>query len=80
MYRQIINSELFLYPSAFGQMYTYVLYCPDIAMCPWVLEMLSKNNSKNSFDSVVFPQSIECLVLLHSPFIIDMKELAKQED
>ena len=61
-------------------MYTYVLYCPDIAMCPWVLEMLSKNSSKNNFDSVVFPQSIECLVLLHSPFIIDMKELAKQDD
>ena len=49
-------------------------------MCPWVLEMLSKNSSKNNFDLFVFPQSIECLVLLHLPFIIDMKELAKQDD
>ncbi len=50
VFDQIYRSETFLYLSAFGKMFTYVLYCPNIAICPWVLEMLSKNKSNGNLD------------------------------
>jgi len=68
-------SKSFIYVSAFGQMYTYVLYCPNISKCPWVFEMLKKNRSNANFDSYTATDNVECLVLLHSPFIIDMDDI-----
>ena len=56
-------------------MFTYVVYCPNIAKCPWVLEMLSKNKTNGNLDLKYISNCVECLVLLHSPFIIDMKEM-----
>jgi hypothetical protein len=72
---QIERSETFLYLSLFGQMFSYVLYCPNIAKCPWVLEMLGKNKSNGNLDLTNISNCVECLVLLHSPFITDMKEM-----
>jgi hypothetical protein len=31
------NFKIDLRLSAFAQMFTYILYCPDIAKCPWLL-------------------------------------------
>jgi hypothetical protein len=70
-------SKSFIYVSAFGQMYTYLLYCPNIFKCPWVFEMLKKDRSNANLDSYRHTDNVECLVLLHSPFIIDMKDINK---
>jgi hypothetical protein len=48
-------------------------YCPNIEKCPWVLEMLCKNRSNDHINSSIIPDCVECLLLLHSPFIFDMK-------
>ena len=54
---------------AFAQMFTYVLYCPDTTKCPWLLKMIGQNISNCG---VNVPACVECLVLLHSPIIIDI--------
>jgi hypothetical protein len=37
--------------------------------------MLHKNKLNGNLDSTNIPNCVECLVLLHLPFIIDMKEM-----
>jgi hypothetical protein len=56
-------------------MFTYILYCPNIAKCPWLLQMILMSNSCIKLTSLEMPSCVECFVLLHSPIIIDMKEL-----
>ena len=63
--------------SAFAQMYTYVLYCPDVFKLNWLLMKITRNLS-SSYQIEV--QHMECLLLLHSPMIIDMEELSKFEE
>ena len=70
----VANSSSFIYVSALSQMYTYLLFCPDITKCPWVAEMLKKKCSYTS------NKNVQCLLLLHSPTIIDMKNLQKAID
>ena len=55
-------SKSFIYVSAFGQIYTYLLYCPNISKCPWVFEMLKKNRSNANLDSYTATDNVECLV------------------
>jgi 5S rRNA maturation endonuclease (ribonuclease M5) len=62
---------------AFAQMYTYVLYCPDVFKLNWLLMKITRNLS-SSYQIEV--QHMECLLLLHSPMIIDMEELSKFEE
>ncbi len=69
------NFKINLGLSAFAQMFTYILYCPDIAECPWLLQMIPMNISRSQLTSLEMPSCFECIVLLHSPIIIDMKEL-----
>jgi hypothetical protein len=69
------NFKIDLHLSAFAQMFTYILYCPNIAKCPWLLQMIPMNNSRSKLTSLKMPSCVECFVLLHSPIIIDMKEL-----
>jgi hypothetical protein len=57
------------------QMFTYILHCPDIAKCPWLLRMIPMNNSRTKLTSLEMLSCVECFVLLHSPIIIEMKEL-----
>ncbi len=56
-------------------MFTYILYCPDIAKCPWLLQMIPMKISRPKLKSHEMPSYVECFVLLHSPIIIDMKKL-----
>ena len=70
----VANSSSFIYVSALSQMYTYLLFCPDITKCPWVAEMLKKKCSYTS------NKNVQCLLLLHSPTIIDMNDLQKAID
>jgi hypothetical protein len=53
--------------SAFAQIFTFILHCPNIAKCPWLL-----HPKLTSFE---MPPCVECFVLLHSPIIIDIKKL-----
>ena len=77
----VANSSSFIYVSALSQMYTYLLFCPDITNCPWVAEMLKKNwSGDNDEFSYTSNKNVQCLVLLHSPTIIDMKNLQKAID
>ncbi len=69
------NFKINLRLSAFAQMFIYILYCPDIAKCPWLLRMIPMNISRSKLTSLEMPSCVECFVLLHSPIIIDMKEL-----
>ncbi len=69
------NFKIDLQLSAFAQMFTYILYCPDIVKCPWLLGMIPMNISRSKLTSLEMPSCVECFVLLHSPIIIDMKEL-----
>jgi hypothetical protein len=69
------NFKINLRLSAFAQMFTYILYCPDIAECPWLLQMIPMNISHSQLTSLEMPSCVECIVLLHPPIIIDMKEL-----
>jgi hypothetical protein len=74
----VANSSSFIYVSALSQMYTYLLFCPDITNCPWVAEMLKKNwSGDNDEFSYTSNKNVQCLVLLHSPTIIDMTNLLK---
>jgi hypothetical protein len=69
------NFKIDLRLSAFAQMFTYILYCPDIATCLWLRQMIPMNDSSTKLTSLEMPSYVECFVLLHSPIIIDMKEL-----
>jgi hypothetical protein len=69
------NFKIDLQLSAFVQMFTYILYQPNIAKCPWLLQMIPKKISCFKLTSLKMPSCVECFVLLHSPIIIDMKEL-----
>ena len=69
------NFKINLRLSAFAQMFTYILYCPNIAKCPWLLRMIPMNISRSKLTSLKMPSCVACFVLLHSPIIIDMKEL-----
>jgi hypothetical protein len=69
------NFKIDLRLSAFVQMFTYILYCPDIAKCPWLLQMIPMKISHPKLTSLEMPSCVECFVLLHSPIIIDMKKL-----
>ncbi len=60
-----------LWLSAFAQMFTYILYYPDIAQCPWLQRMIPTNNTNCNFLMHKILSNIECLVLLHSPIIIN---------
>jgi hypothetical protein len=66
-----INFQL----SAFAQMFTCILYCPNIAQCLWLQWMIPTNNTNHNFLMHKIPSNVECLVLLHSPIIIDLEEL-----
>jgi hypothetical protein len=61
--------------SAFAQMFIYILYCPAIAQCPWLQQMIPTNITNHNFLMHITPLNIECLVLLHSPIIIDLEKL-----
>ncbi len=69
------NFKINLQLSAFGQMFTCILYYPNIAKCPWLLQMIPMNISRSKLTSLKMPSCVECFVLLHLPIIIDMKEL-----
>jgi hypothetical protein len=69
------NFKIDLRLSAFAQMFTYISYCHDIAKCPWLLRMIPMNISHSKLTSLKMLSCVECFVLLHSPIIIDMKEL-----
>ncbi len=69
------NFKIDLQLSAFAQMFKCILYCPDIAKCPWLLQMIPMNISCSKLTPLKMPSCVECFVLLHSPIIIDMKEL-----
>ncbi len=69
------NFKINLQLSAFAQMFTYILYCPDIAKCPWLLQMIPTKISCPKLKSRKMPSCVECFVLLHSPITIDMKKL-----
>jgi hypothetical protein len=69
------NFKIDLRLSAFAQMFTCILSWPDIAKCPWLLQMIPMNISLSKLTSFKMPSCFECFVLLHSPIIIDMKEL-----
>jgi hypothetical protein len=69
------NFKIALQLSAFAQMFTCILYCPDIAKCLWLRQMIPMNNSSTKSTSLEMPSCVECFVLLHSPIIIDMNEL-----
>jgi hypothetical protein len=60
--------------SAFVQMFTYILYCPDIAQCPWLQQMIPTNNTNCNFLMHKTPSNVECLVLLHSSIIINLEK------
>ncbi len=62
---------------AFAQMYTYVLYCPDVFKLNRLLMKITRNPS-SSYQIEV--QHMECLLLLHLPMIIDMEELSKFDE
>jgi hypothetical protein len=65
--------------SAFVQMFTYILYHSNNAKCPWLLQMIPMKVPRPKLTSRKMLSCVECFVLLHSPIIIDMKELeAKQ--
>jgi hypothetical protein len=67
--------EIDLQLSAFVQMFTYILYCPDIAQCPWLQQMIPTNNTNCKFLMHKILSNVECLVLLHSPIIINLEKL-----
>ncbi len=67
--------EIDLWLSEFAQMYTYILYCPDIAQCPWLQRMIPTNNTNCNFLMHKIPSNVECLVLLHSSIIINFEKL-----
>ncbi len=69
------NYRIDLQLSAFVQMFTYILYCPNIAKCPWLLQMIPMKISCSKLTSLKMLSCVECFVLLHSPIIFDMKEL-----
>jgi hypothetical protein len=69
------NFKINLQLSAFAQMFTYILYCPDIVECPWLLQMIPMNISRSQLTSLEMPSRVECMALLHSPIIIDMNKL-----
>ncbi len=69
------NFKIDLQLSAFVQMFRYILYFPDIAKCPWLLQMIPMNISRSKLTSLKMPSCDDCFVLLHLPIIIDMKEL-----
>jgi hypothetical protein len=69
------NLKMDLQLSAFAQMFTYILYCPDIAKNLWLRQMIPMNNSNTKLTSLEMPSCVQCFVLLHSPIIIDMNEL-----
>ncbi len=69
------NFEINLQLSAFLQLFTYILYFPNIVKCPWLLQMIPMNNSRSKLTSLKLPSCVECFVLLYLPIIIDMKEL-----
>jgi hypothetical protein len=69
------NFKIDLRLSAFVQKFTCILYCPDIAKCPWLLQMIPMNISRSKLTSLKMPSCVECFVLLHLPIIIEMKEL-----
>ena len=81
MQDDVAKSSSFIYVSALSQMYTYLLYCPDIQICPWVVEMLKKNWSgyKDAFEHTDNVKD-QCLVILHSPTIINMTNLKEAID
>jgi hypothetical protein len=69
------NLKINLQLSAFAQMFTHILYCPNIAKCPWLLQMILMNFSRSKLTSLKMLSCVECFVLLHLPIIIDMKKL-----
>ena len=76
MQDDIAQSSSFIYVSALSQMYSYLLYCPDIINCPWVLDMLKKNRSGTNNESLTYEhKNVQCLILIHSPTIIEMNNL-----
>jgi hypothetical protein len=72
---KIFIDTMFLQLSAFAQMYTYILYCPDIAQCPWLQQMILTNNTNCNYLMHKIPSNVECLVLHQSPIIIDLEIL-----
>jgi hypothetical protein len=56
-------------------MFTCILYCPDIAQCPWLQQLIPTNNTNHNFLIHKMPSNVECLVLLHSPININLKKL-----
>jgi hypothetical protein len=60
---------------AFAQMFTCILYCPDIAQYPLVQQMIPTNITNCNFLMHIIPPNVECLVFLHSPIIIDLEKL-----
>jgi hypothetical protein len=70
-----MNFKIDLRLSAFAQMFTCILYCPNIAKCPWLLQMIPMKISRSKLTSLKMPSCVEFFVLLHSPIIIDMEEL-----
>jgi hypothetical protein len=69
------NFKINLRLSAFAQMFTYILYCPNIAKYPLLLRMIPMIISRSKLTSLKMPSCVECFVLLHPPIIIDTKEL-----
>jgi hypothetical protein len=69
------NFKIDLRLSAFGQMFTCILYCPNIAKCPWLLQMIPIKISHPKLTSHGMQSCVECFMLLHSPIIIDIKKL-----
>jgi hypothetical protein len=77
----IAKSTSSIYVSALSQIYTYLLFCPDIANCPWVLDMLKKNwSGDNNGFLYENNKNVQCLVLLHSPTVINMHKLKEAID
>jgi hypothetical protein len=56
-------------------MFTYIIYCLDIAQCPWLQQMRPTNINDCNFLTQKIPSNVEYLVLLHAPIIINVEEL-----
>jgi hypothetical protein len=61
--------------SAFAQMFTCILYCPDILQCPWLQQMIPASITNCNFLMHNILSNVEFLVLLHSPIIIGLVKL-----
>ncbi len=69
------DAKIDLQLSAFVQMFTCIVYCPNIAQCPWLQQMIPTNITNCNFSAHKIPSNVECLVLLHSPIISNLEKL-----